>query len=83
MQNIHDANDLETIQEGLNGLDKLEDVLRVKFHESQIVYQFYKSQLVVLEAQRVMLKRAAQLLHGAESGGVQVDAQDSKATTDV
>ena len=82
MQNIHDANDLETIQEGLNGLDKLEDVLRVKFHESQIVYQFYKSQLVVLEAQRVMLKRAAQLLHGAESGDGTGEPANNEATTD-
>ena len=80
MQNIHDANDLETIQEGLNGLDKLEDVLRVKFHESQIVYQFYKSQLVVLEAQRVMLKRAAQLLHG--DGLEQVPSKEQDTDVD-
>ena len=62
MQDTENFNDLEKIQEGLNGLDRLEEILGTKFRESQVVYLFYKSQLTVLEAERVMLKRAAQQL---------------------
>ena len=80
MQDTENSNDLETIQEGLNGLDRLEEILGTKFRESQVVYQFYKSQLVLLEAERVLLKRAAQLLHG--DGLEQVPSKEQDTDVD-